>query len=88
MEPRKKMKLKELLNTDIHFAGDLLHYDALSKWGSEWVEDKESIADLLFDIMQEVDKSAKDKIRARLDESGLLNEGGLSGELAEALKGD
>ena len=69
---------------DIHFAGDLLHYDSLSKWGSEWTEDKEDLVDVVTEIMQEVSPRMRDQIRARLAEKGLLNDDSLSGELAEA----
>lgn len=71
---------------DIHMAGDLLHYDNLSKWGSEWTEDKESMADAILEIMDMVKPKERDKARALLEARGILQDDGLSGELSEARK--
>ena len=68
----------------IHFAGDLLHYDSLSKWGSEWVESRQDLAELMIDIMEELTQKQRNKMREKLDNSGVFSDGSLSAELAES----
>lgn len=70
----------------LHLAGDLLHYDSLSRWGSEWTQDKEDIADVIFDVIQSLAAKTRNEIEARLEEKGITNKDGLSGELTEARK--
>jgi len=66
---------------DLHLAGDLLHYDSLSMWGSEWVEPKSELVEKILDVF---DLSERELIRKKLEDAGFLAESGLSGELAEA----
>jgi hypothetical protein len=69
----------------LHLGGDLLHYDSLSAWGSEWTEGREEIADIVMEIVQNyVANKRKDEVLQMLENKGLTNEGGLSGELKEA----
>lgn len=68
----------------LHLAGDLLHYDNLSAWGDEWTETKEDLVETVLEIIGTLKGANKEQARGRLSEAGLLNEGGLSGELAEA----
>lgn len=71
----------------LHLGGDLLHYDNLSAWGSEWTEDREDIFDLVMEIVQNyVTNKKKDEVVKLLEDKGMTNQGGLSGELAEARK--
>jgi hypothetical protein len=70
----------------LHLAGDLLHFDSLSKWGSEWTQDKEKQADKLMELVQLLPGKKREEGLKMLEEAGLLAEGGLSGELAEARK--
>lgn len=69
---------------NLHLAGDLLHYDNLSAWGNEWVETKEDLVEAVLDIVSTLKPKDREAARARLEDAGFLNEGGLSGELAEA----
>jgi hypothetical protein len=72
---------------DLHLAGDLLHYSNLSAWGSEWTQDKNDMLDTFMEIIEQMvaNKKKDDAIRL-LEEKGLTNSEGLSGELAEARK--
>jgi hypothetical protein len=69
---------------DLHFAGDLLHYDNLSKWGSEWIESKEDLVETILDIVQSLKQKDRDTARDKLEAAGFLSDGSLSGELSEA----
>lgn len=74
---------------DLHLAGDLLHYDNLSAWGSEWVQDKEDLVDGVLEIVMSVvqEKAKKDMLseaKQRLIDAGMLSDDSLSSELAEA----
>lgn len=68
----------------LHLAGDLLHYDNLSAWGSEWVQDKEEMIDAFMEAIQTLSDKKKEAVVTALEKKGLLNEGSLSGELKEA----
>jgi hypothetical protein len=70
----------------LHLAGDLLHYDSLSKWGSEWVQDKEEMFGILVEFMDALSKKKREEGLRKLEEAGLFSSDGLSGELAEARK--
>ena len=70
----------------LHLAGDLLHYSNLSAWGSEWTQETESLAETVLDFVQSLKGKAKEDGVKMLEESGLLNKGGLSEELKEARK--
>lgn len=70
--------------TTLHLAGDLLHYDNLSSWGSEWTQEKERQAETLWDFVNSLSGKRREEGIKVLEESGLMNEGGLSGELKEA----
>jgi hypothetical protein len=72
--------------TTLHLAGDLLHYDNLSAWGSEWVQDKEEMLETFMEAIETLNEKSKEKVREKLEESGLLENGTLSGELSEARK--
>jgi hypothetical protein len=59
----------------IHFAGDLLHYDSLSKWGSEWIQDREDggmrqagilAAAGIYALNHHVDRLSEDHANAQL----------------------
>jgi hypothetical protein len=65
-------------------AGDLLHYDNLSKWGSEWIETKEDLVEAVLDIIESLDSKNKEMAREKLQAAGFLSDGSLSGELDEA----
>lgn len=70
---------------DLHFAGDLLHYDSLSKWGSEWIEPKEDLVEAILQIVDDyIDTKKKGEAKDKLIEAGMLSDGSLSGEMAEA----
>lgn len=71
----------------LHLAGDLLHYSNLSAWGSEWTENKSDMLDMFMEIIEQaVAAKKRDAVIRMLEEKGMTNEGGLSGELAEARK--
>lgn len=70
----------------LHLDGDLLHFDSLSKWGSEWTQDKELQADKLLELVSLIPGKRKEEGLKILEAAGLMNGGGLSGELAEARK--
>jgi hypothetical protein len=70
----------------LHLGGDLLHYDNLSAWGSEWVQDKEEIFSVLIEFMDDLSKKKREEGLKKLEEAGLFQSNGLSGELAEARK--
>lgn len=71
---------------DLHLAGDLLHYDNLSAWGSEWTESQEDLSSKLLDFIQRLDKTLKVEGVKLLEESGLLTDNTYTGELKEARK--
>jgi hypothetical protein len=69
----------------LHLAGDLLHYNNLSAWGSEWTQDKNDMLDTFMEIIEQMVASKKrDAAIQLLEQKGMTNEGGLSGELGEA----
>ena len=70
---------------DLHFAGDLLHYDNLSAWGSEWTESAENLTEIVYAIIDEyVADRKREQALERLQTMGVMQSGGLSGELKEA----
>ena len=71
---------------DLHLGGDLLHYDNLSAWGSEWTEERESIADVIMEVVQMMGEKKKKEALEKIENAGLLNDATLSGELKEARK--
>jgi transcriptional regulator len=68
----------------LHLAGDLLHYDNLSAWGSEWTEDREDIVDVVLEIMNMLPNKKREAVKSKLEEKGLLTDNTLSGELTAA----
>jgi hypothetical protein len=70
----------------LHLAGDLLHYDNLSAWGSEWTEPQEELSERLLDFIQKLDKKNKQEGVKLLQDSGLLSDNSYTGELKEARK--
>lgn len=71
----------------LHLGGDLLHYDSLSAWGSEWVQDKEILLDGILDVLeQSLGTKKRAEIITQLSDKGLLNGDGLSSELKESRK--
>jgi hypothetical protein len=69
----------------LHLGGDILHYDSLSAWGSEWTEDREDIFDLVTVIIENyVANKKKDEVIKLVEDKGLLGGGGLSDELKES----
>jgi hypothetical protein len=68
----------------LHLAGDLLHYDNLSKWGSEWIETKEDLVETVLEIIGTLKQKDKDAARKKLGDAGFLSDSSFSGELAEA----
>jgi hypothetical protein len=69
----------------LHLGGDLLHYDNLSAWGSEWTQDQEQMIDLFMTIVDKyVTNKRKSEVVDMLDEYGMMSTGGLSGELKES----
>jgi hypothetical protein len=69
----------------LHLAGDLLHYDNLSAWGSEWVQDKEEMIGAVLDILeQSLSSKKRSEVISMISDKGLLDSGGLSGELKDA----
>lgn len=70
--------------TTLHLAGDLLHFDNLSAWGSEWVEDKEDVIEKVLEIIDTLKTKDRDRMRAELEVAGLMHKDGFSDELEEA----
>ena len=71
----------------LHLAGDLLHNDNLSAWGSEWVQDKEEMLDAFMEVIgQSLSSKKKGEVIGLLESKGLLTDGSLSNELAESRK--
>lgn len=70
----------------LHLAGDLLHYSALSAWGSEWTQQQEELAEKMLDFIQTLKGKSKAEGVKLLEDSGLIKEGGYSGEIGEARK--
>jgi hypothetical protein len=71
----------------LHLAGDLLHYDSLSKWGSEWTQDKEIQAGKLIDFVVNLKGKRREEGIKVLEDSGLISfQTGLSGELSASRK--
>src|SRR5690349_3320276 len=71
----------------LHLGGDLLHYDNLSAWGSEWTEDKADFAEAIIEIVEKyVANKKRSEVIELLENKGLTNSGGLSGELKESRK--
>ena len=68
----------------LHLAGDLLHYDNLSKWGSEWIEEKEDLVEAVLDVIGQLRNKDREMARSKLVEAGFFSDAGLSGELGEA----
>lgn len=69
----------------LHLGGDLLHYDSLSAWGSEWVEDREEMVDLFMGIMDQVLSGKKRaEVIGMMEQKGMINTGGFSDELKES----
>jgi hypothetical protein len=68
----------------LHLAGDLLHYDNLSAWGSEWVQDKEELMSALIEFIDTLATKKREEGLRKLEEAGLFGSNGLSGELKEA----
>jgi hypothetical protein len=68
----------------LHLGGDLLHYDSLSAWGSEWTQESEAMVDILIEIMNSLPNKKREEVKGKLEEKGLLGGGGLSGELKES----
>jgi hypothetical protein len=66
----------------LHLGGDLLHYDSLSAWGSEWTEDRADFAEAIIEIVEKyVANKKRSEVIELLENKGLTNAGGLSGEL-------
>ena len=73
--------------TTLHLAGDLLHYDNLSAWGSEWVQDREEMVDALLDVInQSLSSRKRNEVVNLLEAKGLLAGSAFSDELKEARK--
>jgi hypothetical protein len=69
----------------LHLGGDLLHYDSLSAWGSEWTQESENLVDLFMVIVEKyVANKKKSEVIDALQEYGMTSTGGLSGELKES----
>jgi hypothetical protein len=69
----------------LHLGGDLLHYDTLSAWGSEWTQDKEELVDLFMVVVEKyVANKKKSEVIEALEEYGMTSTGGLSGELKDS----
>jgi hypothetical protein len=66
---------------DLHLAGDLLHNDSLSAWGSEWTEAQEDTKETLLKILEKLDKKNRSESVKLLEEKGLLNDTTYSGEM-------
>lgn len=65
----------------LHLGGDLLHYDSLSAWGSEWTQDREDMVDVVLEIMDMLPAKKREVVKGKLEEKGLLGGSGLSDEL-------
>lgn len=70
----------------LHLAGDLLHFNSLSKWGSEWTQQQEELAEKIFDFIQTLKGKSREEGKKLLEDSGLADGGGFSGEIGEARK--
>jgi len=70
--------------TDLHLDGDLLHYDSLSMWGSEWTEQQEDIRDTFLDIVKLLDVSQREQAVRLLEDKGVLADAGYTGEMKAA----
>ena len=70
----------------LHLAGDLLHHSSLSAWGSEWTQQQEEVAEKILDFIQSLKGKSRDEGIKVLEESGLVKDGGYSGEIGEARK--
>lgn len=71
----------------LHLAGDLLHFDSLSAWGAEWLEDKDEKLDALLEFVQTLPAKHKERGIAELEKMGAFGtNNGLSDELSEARK--
>lgn len=71
----------------LHLAGDLMHYDSLSAWGSEWIQDKEEMIGAFLDVLElSLSSKKRSEIIGQLADKGLMDSGGLSGELKDARK--
>jgi hypothetical protein len=69
----------------LHLGGDLLHYDSLSAWGSEWVQDKEEMLGALLDVLEQaLSNKKRSEVIGLLSDKGLLDGGGYSDELKES----
>ena len=72
--------------TTAHLAGDLIHNDNLSAWGSEWTEQDEGLKDTLLNLVQMIDAKHRENGVKLLEEKGLLTDTSYSGEMKEARK--
>lgn len=70
----------------LHLAGDLLHYDNLSAWGSEWTESQEDLRDMLLEFMTSLNKNQREKGVKIMEEKGILTDTSYTGEMKEARK--
>lgn len=69
----------------LHLGGDLLHYDSLSAWGSEWVQDREEMLGAFIDVLElALSNKKRAEVIELLQTKGMLNDGGLSSELKES----
>jgi hypothetical protein len=68
----------------LHLGGDLMHYDTLSAWGSEWTEDREELVDVVLEIVDMLPSRKREAVKSKLEEKGLLGGDGLSGELKDS----
>jgi len=70
----------------LHLNGDLLHYDSLSKWGAEWIEDDtEANFETIKELIEMIPAKIKDAAIEKLEKIGMLGKGGgLSDEMTEA----
>lgn len=68
----------------LHLAGDLLHYDSLSAWGSEWTEVDEHIQETLDEILLLVDVKKRGQAVKLLEDNDLINNTTFSGEMKAA----
>ena len=68
----------------LHLAGDLLHYDSLSAWGSEWTEADERIQETLDQILLLVDGKKRTQAVKLLEDSDLISNNTFSGEMKSA----
>jgi hypothetical protein len=69
----------------LHLGGDLLHYDSLSAWGSEWTQDREEMVGLFMDIIEQaVSGKKRAEVVNLLEDKGLLSGSSHSEEITEA----